>query len=149
VGNHKDEILCDVVPMEACLSYWKEHDNLIRKLCIMVLPTRLLSLIGKKKFLLYPLTPSQLIKDKVQMKQKRENENKNRKTRRKDKKNLRKKLRRGRKVFLPTRSFRKKKSLKIKLKRYFYMNNLQASFFVKEHLHALPHFLMFVSYLLK
>jgi len=73
-------------------------------------------------------------------------EKKNRKTK---KKTLERKLRRGRKVFLPTRSFRKKKNLKIKLKRYFYLNNLQASFFVKEHLHALPHFLKFVSYLLK
>jgi len=36
-------------------------------------------------------------------------------------------------VFLSTRSFKKKKNLK----RYFYLNNLQASFFVEEHLHAL------------
>jgi len=36
-----------------------------------------------------------------------------------------------------------------KVEKIFYLNNLQASFFVKEHLHALPHFLKFVSYLLK
>jgi len=59
------------------------------------------------------------------------------------------KLRHGRRVFFPTRSFRKKKNLKIKLKRYFYLNNLQASFFVKEHLHALPNLLKFLNYLLK
>ena len=52
-------------------------------------------------------------------------------------------------MFVPIRSFRKKKKLKIKLKRFFYLNNLQASFFAKEHMHALPHFLKFVSYLLK
>jgi len=44
-------------------------------------------------------------------------------------------------VLFPTRSFRYNKSLKkIKLEKYFYLNNLQASLFVKEHLHALPHF---------
>ena len=31
----------------------------------------------EKKFVLYPLTPSQVVKDQVQMKQKRQNENKN------------------------------------------------------------------------
>jgi len=30
----------------------------------------------EKKFVLYPLTPSQVVKDQVQMKQKRENEKK-------------------------------------------------------------------------
>jgi len=64
-------------------------------------------------------------------------------------KDLREKAEAGRRVFLSTRSIKKKKKLKIRLKRYFYLNNLQASFFVKEHLHALPHFLKFVSYLLK
>jgi len=45
-------------------------------------------------------------------------------------------------VFLLTRSFRKKtKNLKIRLKKYFFLNNLQASYFVKEYLHALPHLL--------
>ena len=36
----------------------------------------------EKKFLLYPLTPSQVVKDQIQMNQKRENERKkNRKSR--------------------------------------------------------------------
>jgi len=43
----------------------------------------------------------------------------------------------------------KEEKFEIKLKRYFYLNNLLASFFVKEHLHALPHLLKFVNYLLK
>ena len=64
-------------------------------------------------------------------------------------KTLQRKLRHGRRVFLPTRSFRKKKKLKIKLKRYFYLNKLQASFFVNEHFHELQHFLKFVGYLIK
>jgi len=41
VANYKDEILCDVVPMEVCHFLLGDHDNLTRKLSIMVLLTRL------------------------------------------------------------------------------------------------------------
>ena len=38
--NYKDDVLCDVVPMEVCISYWEDQGNLKRKLPMMVLPTR-------------------------------------------------------------------------------------------------------------
>jgi len=48
VGNYKDKVLCDVVPMGLVIFCWVDLGNLIRKLCTMVLPMRLLSLIKKK-----------------------------------------------------------------------------------------------------
>ena len=78
----------------------------------------------EKKFILYPLPPSQVVKDQEEKKLiKIENQEKGLKEKEV-----------WEKVFLPTRSFRKKKSLKTKLKRYFFLNNPQTSCLVKEHI---------------
>jgi len=73
-----------------------------------------------------------VVKDQEQMKQKREEEKKKKK--KKTKKKPLGKKRRGKRLFLPSRSIRKKKNLKTNLKRYFFLNNHQASCFVKEHI---------------
>jgi len=93
---------------------------------------------NEKKFILNPLPHSQVVRDQVQMKQKRDEEKKNQI--RKREKSLKNK-RRGRRVFFPTRSFNKARRLKIPLKICFLLNNLKVLSFVKEHLHALPQIL--------
>jgi len=76
VGSYKDEILCDVVPIEACHILlgrpWQfdkknTHDGLTNEI---TLTNR------EMKFVLHPLTPSQVVKDQIQIKQKTENEKK-------------------------------------------------------------------------
>jgi len=82
----------------------------------------------EKKFGFYPLPPSQVVKDQVQMRKKIEDEKRKKKLETQEK--ALGKKRRGRRVFLPIKSFRKKKK---KLKKYFSLNNLHASYFVNEH----------------
>ena len=76
VGNYKDEILCDVVPMEACHILLGRPWQFDKKVMHNGLTNAITFTHKEKKFLLYPLTPSQVVKNQVQMKQKRENERK-------------------------------------------------------------------------
>jgi len=76
VGNYKDEILCDVVPMEACNILLGRPWQFDKKIIHNGLTNKITFTHGEKKFVLYPLTPSQVVNDQVQMKQKRENEKK-------------------------------------------------------------------------
>ena len=76
VGNYKDEILCDVVPMEACHILLGRPWQFDKKAMHNGLTNEITFTHKENKFLLYPLTPSQVVKDQVQMKQKRENERK-------------------------------------------------------------------------
>jgi len=69
VGNYKDNVLCDAIPMEAY------HILLGRPWQF----DKITSTHKEKKFVLYPLTHSQVVEDQVQMKMKRESEKKNRK----------------------------------------------------------------------
>jgi len=54
VGNYKDKVLCDVVPMEACHILLGKLWQIDRKLCTMVLPMRSLSLIEKRSLYFVP-----------------------------------------------------------------------------------------------
>jgi len=76
VGNYVDNVLCDVVPMEACYVLlgrpWQfdkqtTHDGLTNEITFTH---------NKKKFVLHPLTPTQVLEDQVQMKSKLNNERK-------------------------------------------------------------------------
>ena len=76
MGNYVDNVLCDVVPMEAChvllgrpWQFDKQtiHDGLTNEITFTH---------NNKKFVLHPLTPSQLLEDQVQMKNKLHNERK-------------------------------------------------------------------------
>jgi len=82
------------------------------------------------------------------MKQRRANERIKKKIE-KPEKDLREKVELWEKSVPSHKVIQKEEKFENKLKKYFYLNNLQAFFFVKEHLHALSHFLQFVSYLLK
>nr|KYP43669.1 hypothetical protein KK1_034897 [Cajanus cajan] len=71
IGNYQDKVKCDVVPMEACHILlgrpWQfdkqtHHDGFSNKI----------NFTHKgKKFVLHPLTPSQVVEDQVLMKTKR------------------------------------------------------------------------------
>nr|KYP57641.1 hypothetical protein KK1_003907 [Cajanus cajan]KYP57649.1 hypothetical protein KK1_003916 [Cajanus cajan] len=76
IGNYQDKVKCDVVPMETCHILlgrpWKfdkqtHHDGLTNKITFTH---------KGKKFVLHPLSPSQVIEDQVQMKTKRDLEKK-------------------------------------------------------------------------
>jgi len=79
VGNYKDEILCDVVPMEACHILLGRQWKFDKKVMHNGLTNEITFTHKENKVLFYPLTPSQVEKDQVQMKPKRENERKKKK----------------------------------------------------------------------
>ncbi|WVZ13820.1 hypothetical protein V8G54_011386 [Vigna mungo] len=74
IGNFKDEVFCDVVPMEACHVLlgrpWQfDHNTIHHGL------TNTITVPKKdKKFVLHPLTPAQVAQDQVQMKSTRDQE---------------------------------------------------------------------------
>jgi len=70
VGNYKDEILCDVVPMEAYHILLGRPCQFDKKTIHNGFTSEITFTHREKKFVLYPLTPSQVIKEQVQMKQK-------------------------------------------------------------------------------
>ena len=76
MGNYKDKVLCDVVPMEACHILlgrpWQFHKKTIHN----GLTNEITFTHKEKKFVLYPLSHSQVVKDQIQMKQNREEEKK-------------------------------------------------------------------------
>jgi len=76
VGNYKDEILCDVVSMEAYHILLGRPWQFDKKIIPNGLTNEITFTHREKKFVFYPLTPSQVVKDQVQMKQKGENEKK-------------------------------------------------------------------------
>nr|KYP54067.1 hypothetical protein KK1_000234 [Cajanus cajan] len=74
IGNYQDKVKCDVVPMEAYHILlgrpWQfdkqtHHDDFSNKITFTH---------KGKKFVLHPLTPSQVVEDQVQMKTKRDQE---------------------------------------------------------------------------
>jgi len=66
--NYEDEILCDVVPMEACHILLGRPWQFDKKIMHNGLTNEITFTHREKKFILYPLTPSQVVKDQVQMK---------------------------------------------------------------------------------
>jgi len=76
VGNYKDKVLCDVVPMEACHIFLGRPWQFDKKTMHNGLTSEITFTHKEKKFVLYPLSHSQVVKDQVQMKQKRDEEKK-------------------------------------------------------------------------
>ena len=104
VGNYKDNVLCGVVPKEVCHILLGRQWQFDKKTTHNGLTNEITFTHKDKKFVLYPLTPSQVVEDQIQMKIKREN---GRKQISKTKGySLETMLRHGRRVFIPTRSFR-------------------------------------------
>jgi len=81
IGNYQDNVLYDVVPMEACHILLGRPCQFDKKTLHNGLTNEITFTHQEKNFILYPLSPSQVIEDQVQMKKKREEEknNKNRK----------------------------------------------------------------------
>jgi len=76
VGNYKDNVLCDVVPMEACHILLGRPWQFDKKTMHNGLTNEITFTHNEKKFILNPLSHSQVVKDQVQMKQKRGEEKK-------------------------------------------------------------------------
>jgi len=76
VGNYKDNVLCDVVPMEACHILLGRPWQFDKKTMHNGLTNEITFTHNEKKFILNPLPHSQVVRDQVQMKQKRDEEEK-------------------------------------------------------------------------
>jgi len=122
IGNYKDKVLCDVVPMEACHILLGRPWQFDKKTLHDGLTNEISFTHKHRKFVLSPLPHSQVVKDQIQMKLKRDEENK--KTRALEKRKSLGIERRGRRVFLPTRLLSKKTLLKTSWKICFLLNNL-------------------------
>ena len=80
--NYKDKVLCDIVPMEACHILLGRPWQFDKKTMHNGLTNEITFTHKEKKFVLYPLSPSQVVKDQVQMRKKKKGrEKKNRKPR--------------------------------------------------------------------
>ena len=75
VGNYTDKVLCDVVPMEACHILLGRPWQFAKKTMHNGLTNEITFTRKEKKFILYPLSPSQVVEDQVQMKKKRGRKN--------------------------------------------------------------------------
>jgi len=76
VGNYKDNVLCDVVLIEACHILLGKPWRFDKKTMHNGLTNEITFTHNEKKFILNPLSHSQVVKDQVQMKQKRDEEKK-------------------------------------------------------------------------
>ena len=76
IGNYKDKVLCDVVPMEACHILLGRPWQFDKKTLHDGLTNEISFTHRHKKFVLNPLPHSQVVKDQIQMKQKRDEEKK-------------------------------------------------------------------------
>ena len=76
VGNYKDKVLCDVVPMEACHILLGKLWQIDKKTMHNGLTNEITFTHREKKFVLCPLSPSQVIQDQVQMKKKKDEKKK-------------------------------------------------------------------------
>ena len=76
IGNYQDNVLCDVVPMEACHILLGRPWQFDKKTMHNGLTNEITFTHKEKKFILNPLPHSQVVRDQVQMKQKRDEEKK-------------------------------------------------------------------------
>jgi len=76
IGNYKDNVLCDVVPMEACHILLGKSWQFDKKTLYNGLTNKISFTHKQKKFVLNPLPHSQVVKDQIQMKNKRDEEKK-------------------------------------------------------------------------
>ena len=78
IGNYKDKVLCDVVPMEACHILLGRPWQFDKKTLHDGLTNEISFTHKHMKFVLSPLPHSQVVKDQIQMKHKRDEEKKKR-----------------------------------------------------------------------
>nr|KYP34393.1 hypothetical protein KK1_044652 [Cajanus cajan] len=74
IGKYEDEVLCDVVPMEACHILLGRPWQYDKKTMHNGLTNEITFTHREKKFVLHPLSPQQVVEDQAQMKIKRESE---------------------------------------------------------------------------
>ncbi|XP_022640399.1 uncharacterized protein LOC106771275 [Vigna radiata var. radiata] len=74
IGNFKDEVICDIVPMEACHVLLRRPWQFDHEIIHHGLTNTIIVHKGDKKFVLHPLTPTQVAKDQAQMKAIRDHE---------------------------------------------------------------------------
>ena len=74
IGNYKDNVLCDVVPMEACHILLGRPWQFDKKTTHNGLTNEISFIHKHKRFVLSPLPHSQVVKDQMQMKHKRDEE---------------------------------------------------------------------------
>nr|KYP50850.1 hypothetical protein KK1_027315 [Cajanus cajan] len=74
IGNYEDEVLCDVVPMEACHILLGRPWQFDKKTMHNGLTNEITFTHKEKKFVLHPLSPQQVAEDQAQMKLKRDSE---------------------------------------------------------------------------
>ena len=75
VGNYNDNVLCDIVSMEACHILLGRPWQFDKKTTHNGLSNEI-TFTHSKRFLLFPLTPSEVVEDQEQMKRKTNIENK-------------------------------------------------------------------------
>jgi len=69
IGNYVDDVLCDVVPMEACDVLLGRPWQFDKKTIHDGLTNEITFTHKHQKFILHRLTPTQVLEDEVQMKQ--------------------------------------------------------------------------------
>ncbi|RDX68231.1 hypothetical protein CR513_52798, partial [Mucuna pruriens] len=74
IGNYKDEVLCDVVPMEAGHILLSRSWQFDRKVTYNEYTNRLSFIYNKLKITLSPLSPKQVFVDQIKMRKAREYE---------------------------------------------------------------------------
>nr|KYP40969.1 hypothetical protein KK1_037684 [Cajanus cajan] len=74
IGKYEDEVLCDVVPMEACHILLGRPWKFDKKTMHNGLTNEISFTYKEKKFVLHHLSPQQVAKDQAQMKLKRDSE---------------------------------------------------------------------------
>ena len=67
IGNYKDKVLCDVVPMEACHILLGRPWQFDKKILHDGLTNKIYFIHKNKKFVLNPLPLSQVVKDQIQI----------------------------------------------------------------------------------
>nr|KYP31528.1 Transposon Ty3-I Gag-Pol polyprotein [Cajanus cajan] len=92
IGNYEDHVVCDIVPMEACHILLGRPWQFDKKTMHNGLTNELTFTHKEKKFVLHPLSPSQVIEDQVQMKLKRKGKKVEKKKKRSIKDNLKQTL---------------------------------------------------------
>ena len=68
MGKYGNEILCDVVPMEACHILLERPWQFDKKTLHNGLTNEITFTHLNKKFVFHPLSPSQVLEDQIQMK---------------------------------------------------------------------------------
>jgi len=76
IEKYEDSVLCDVVPMEACHVLLGRPWQFDKKTMHNGLTNEITFTHKDRKFVLHPLSPSQVVEDQIQMRKKLEKERK-------------------------------------------------------------------------